>query len=73
MFLQRTTYLSGVDQLTSYRENLACLDDDSRYLIVQPSWFRIDAASPQIRAAVKERYDCANAIDAEVVIACPRR
>ncbi|MBW4721363.1 hypothetical protein [Saccharothrix obliqua] len=74
VFLQRTTYLPGVDGLESYRENLNCLSDNaSRYLVVQPSWFRVPALPEEARSLIEARYDCDRAIPAGPVLACPRR
>ncbi len=74
VFLQRTTYLAGVDELVSHRENLACLSEESsRHLLAQPSWFRIPALPEQARAIIDTHYDCDHAIATGHVVACPRR
>ncbi|WP_327179040.1 hypothetical protein OG599_29685 [Streptomyces sp. NBC_01335] len=58
-FLQRTSYDPDVTELTSFDENLDCLDDPAaRYLIVDPGWFPLNRVAPAVREAVDAAYDC---------------
>ncbi|MFF7362171.1 hypothetical protein [Streptomyces sp. NPDC008125] len=58
-FLQRTLYDADVAELTSFDENLDCLDDPAvRYAIVDPAWFPLKRVAPAVREAVDALYDC---------------
>jgi hypothetical protein len=63
-WLQRANYVRRVRTFPSYEDNLRCLTDDShhyRYLVVQPGWFGLKDASPQVQALINQRFDCSPA------------
>ncbi|MBI3751118.1 MAG: hypothetical protein HY263_05615 [Chloroflexi bacterium] len=60
--------------LGSYADNLSCLSSPvPRYLVLDPSWFPLAQAQPQIRQLVEATYDCTAAISMASLEACPRR
>ncbi|WP_405455981.1 hypothetical protein OG786_03735 [Streptomyces sp. NBC_00101] len=75
-FLQRTSYHAEVADLTSFGENLRCLDDPAaRYLVVDPGWFPLERVAPAVREAVGAAYDCTGpaAFSAAGLDICVRR
>lgn len=76
-FLQRTRYDQGITRQTSYRENLACLDDPaSRYAVLDTFWFPLGQVAPEVSAAVRARFDCAAPLATYPkfhLVICPRR
>ncbi|MCX5400931.1 hypothetical protein [Streptomyces sp. NBC_00102] len=75
-FLQRTAYDPDVTELTSFEENLDCLDDPAvRYVIVDPAWFPLKRVAPSVREAVGTLYDCTGptAFSDAGLRVCPRR
>ncbi|MEV3858862.1 hypothetical protein AB0J38_31685 [Streptomyces sp. NPDC050095] len=76
VFLQRTSYDRAVTRLTSFRENLRCLDDPAaRYAVIDPAWFRIRSVAPAVTRALDRAFDCRPQVrlDAAGLRVCPRR
>jgi len=78
-WLQRANYVKRVSTFPTYEDNLRCLTDGGhryRYLVIQPAWFDLKAASPQVQALINQRFDCSPAAlfpaPAPLVV-CPAR
>lgn len=75
-FLQRASGERGhaIAATPSYAENLACLSDErAQALVIEPGWFSLDRARPEVRAAVRQNFDCDRQVDAGGWQICPRR
>jgi hypothetical protein len=76
-FLQRTRYDRDITGQTSYRENLACLDDPtSRWAVLDTDWFPLAQVAPEVSDKVRERFDCAAPLATDPafhLVICPRR
>ncbi|WP_432558951.1 hypothetical protein [Granulicoccus sp. GXG6511] len=75
-FLQRAhgQHSGAIAATTSYAENLACLDDPSvQAIVIEPGWFDLDRARPEVRAGLRANFDCGRRIDVEDLVICPRR
>ncbi len=74
LFLQRTQYTRKHVGSPSYAENLACLSEpSSRWLIIDDSWISIGKTAPEVQAAIRTEWDCANAFETGGLKVCPRR
>jgi hypothetical protein len=77
-WLQRATYVPEVLEYRSYDDNLLCLTQPhaAKYLVWQPTWFKLDKSSPEVRRLIEQEFDCSPAAlipaPAQVVV-CPAR
>ncbi|GIF21470.1 hypothetical protein BJ973_005083 [Actinoplanes tereljensis] len=77
-WLQRGTLFARVREFRSYDDNLKCLTEDrtARYLIVQPTWFNLAKAPPEVQGLIDGRFDCSDAARVQApanLIVCPAR
>lgn len=72
-WLQRAAGAPLVRDTESYRDNLACLREPVGHLVVQPGWFDLAAAPPEVRQLVEERFDCSRAAVFGDLAVCPAR
>lgn len=73
LFLQRTRRPARLTT-ESYRENAACLSDPaSRWLVRDPSWFRLRPQPEEIKAIIEQEWDCDAVQQVGELLLCPRR
>ncbi|WP_030437372.1 hypothetical protein [Actinoplanes subtropicus] len=78
-WLQRANTWSRVTAFPSYQDNLRCLTDPGhhyRYVIIHKGWFDVNAAGPQVRALLNQRFDCSPAARVpapDPLVVCPAR
>ena len=73
LFLQRTRKPARLTT-DSYRENVECLSDPaSRWLVRDPSWFRLKPQPQEITAIIQREWDCDAVQQVGELLLCPRR
>jgi hypothetical protein len=58
-WLQRSVTIEAVTEMRSFEDNLACMSNDStaKYLIIDPSWFKVERAPAVVRERVDAMFD----------------
>jgi hypothetical protein len=73
LFLQRTRKPARLDT-ASYRESVACLTAvDSRWLIRDTTWFRVQPQPAEVKDLLAREWDCTHEIAIDELRLCPRR
>ena len=73
IWVQRGASRPEAQETASYRENLACLQMDVEYLVLDPEWLPVDELDREVAGTIRERFDCTLAIEAAGLQICPAR